>query len=45
MVSFWPREAGGLCAWRVVVVMQVAHMGHDDKTDAILFWICFTKCF
>jgi len=22
MVSFWPREADGLCAWGMVVVMQ-----------------------
>jgi len=27
MVSFWPREADGLCAWGVVLVMQSVSTG------------------
>jgi len=27
MASFWPREADGLCAWGVVVVMQSVSTG------------------
>ena len=27
MVSFWPRQANGMCAWGVVVVMQSVRTG------------------
>jgi len=28
MVFFWPREADGLCAWGMVVVMQSVSTGY-----------------